>query len=101
MTETEWILLGVALACVLVAGLVTTIETALQSFSKSRAEGHVKEGTRNAERLLQVMQDPAPFLNTALCLRMVFEVAAIVLVGVVNFLITRSIASSASGKAGR
>ena len=31
------------------------------------------------------MQDPAPFLNTALFLRMVFEIAAIVLVGVVVF----------------
>ena len=85
MTETEWILLGVALACVLVAGFVTTIETALQSFSKSRAEAHVKDGARNAGKLLQVMQDPAPFLNTALFLRMVFEIAAIVLVGVVVF----------------
>ena len=85
MTETEWVLLGVALACVLVAGFVTTIESALQSFSKSRAEGHVKDGGRNAERLLQVMQDPAPYLNTALFLRMVFEITAIALVGVVVF----------------
>ncbi|MDO5534677.1 MAG: hemolysin family protein [Propionibacteriaceae bacterium] len=85
MTETEWILLGVALACVLAAGFVTTMETALQSFSKSRAEGHAKAGARNGERLVEIMQDPAPFLNTALFLRMVLEVAAIVLVGIVVF----------------
>ena len=85
MTETEWILLGVALAGVLVAGFVATIESALHSFSKSRAESHVKDGARGADKLLQVMQDPAPYLNTALFLRVVFEIGAIVLVGVVVF----------------
>ncbi len=85
MTETEWILLGVALACVLVAGFVTTIESALQSFSKSRAEAHLKLGARGADKLVQVMQDPAPTLNTSLFLRMVFEISAIALVAVVVF----------------
>ena len=85
MSETEWILLGVALACVLVAGFVATIESALQSFSKSRAEAHVKVGARSADKLLQVMQDPAPFLNTALFLRTVAEITAIVCVGIVVF----------------
>lgn len=81
----EWILLGAALLCVLLAGILTSIETALQSFSKSRAEAHVKQGDPGAEKLLQIMQDPAPYLNTALFLRMLFEIAAIVLVGVVVF----------------
>lgn len=81
----EWILLGAALLCVLLAGILTSIETALQSFSKSRADAHFKQGDPGAEKLLQIMQDPAPYLNTALFLRMLFEIAAIVLVGVVVF----------------
>ncbi|MFP5415698.1 MAG: hemolysin family protein [Actinomycetes bacterium] len=85
MTQYEWALLGTALVCVLLAGLVTTLESALQSFSKSRAEGLVKDGVRRAARLAEVMQDPAPFLNTALFLRVVLEVTAITLVGVVVF----------------
>ncbi len=71
--------------CVVLAGFLTSIESALQSFSKSRAEAHVKEGDRGADKLLQIMQDPAPYLNTALFLRMLFEIAAIVQVGIVVF----------------
>ena len=85
MSETEWILLTVALVCVLVAGFVATIESALQSYSKARADAQVRAGAPRAEKLLEVMQDPAPFLNTALFGRMVLEVTAIVLVGVVVF----------------
>ena len=73
----------VAVVCVLLACVLTSIESALQSFSKSRAEAHVKEGKRGAERLLQIMQDPAPYLNTALFLRLLSEISAIVLVAVV------------------
>ena len=73
----------VAVVCVLLACALTSIESALQSFSKSRAEAHVKEGKRGAERLLQIMQDPAPYLNTALFLRLLSEISAIVLVAVV------------------
>ena len=63
--------------CVLLACFLTSIESALQSFSKSRAEAHVKDGKRGAERLLQIMQDPAPYLNTALFLRLLTEISAI------------------------
>ena len=71
--------------CVVLACFLTSIESALQSFSKSRAEAHVKDGKRGAERLLQIMQDPAPYLNTALFLRVLTEISAVVLLGVVVF----------------
>ncbi len=85
MTQTQWILLAVALACVLLAALVTTAETALSSISRSRAEGLQEEGARRARRLLQVAQDPAPHLNTSLFLRILLEVVATVLVALVFF----------------
>lgn len=78
--------LAIAVACVFFAGLVTTAEAALQTFSKSRAERVAKEGRRGAVKLNQIMADPAPYLNTALFVRTVLEVAAIVLVAHVLFL---------------
>ncbi|MDN5569838.1 MAG: hemolysin family protein [Propionibacteriaceae bacterium] len=72
--------MGIAVGCVLVAGLATAIQSALTSFSKVRAEAHVREGRRGADRLLPLTQDPAPSLNTMLFVAIMFEVVAIVLV---------------------
>lgn len=85
MTQTQWILLAVATACVLLAALFTTAESALSSISRSRAEGLQEEGDRAALRLLRVAQDPAPHLNTTLLLRILLEVVATVLVTLVFF----------------
>ena len=85
MTQTQWTALAIALVCVLVAALMTAAEAALQSFSKSRAERMVKDGQVRAERLVQVMADPAPYLNTSMFVRVILEVAAIVLVADVLF----------------
>jgi len=74
-----------AVVCVLLAGVFTAVESALQSFSKSRAEAHLKEGARGAEKLVQITQDPAPSLNTLLFLRLVLEFSAMAIVGVVVF----------------
>lgn len=70
----------IALLCLVLAGLMTAAEAALQSFSKARADRLVKGGVRGAERVLRIMEDPAPTLNTAMFVRVVLEVAAIVLV---------------------
>lgn len=86
MTETQWTELAIALLCLLLAALMTAGEAALQSFSKSRAERVVKDGNVRAEKLLQIMQDPAPYLNTSMFVRVLLEVAAIVLVAHVVFL---------------
>ncbi len=85
LSQTEWWMVVVAVVSVVLAGLLTASEAALQSFSKSRAEALVKEGHPQGPRLLQMMQDPAPYLNTVTLLRVIFEVLAIVLVALVVF----------------
>jgi CBS domain containing-hemolysin-like protein len=85
VTQTDWILLGVATACIVVAGLLALVEAALTSMSKSRAEQLVADGRRGGKRLLAMTQDPAPYLNTAYFFRGLSEVTAVVLVAVVVF----------------
>ncbi|WP_211223191.1 hemolysin family protein [Propionicicella superfundia] len=85
MTETDWLLLALALAGVLVAGLLALVEAALQTVSKSRARRLAEEGRRGAARLLTMTQDPAPYLNTVYFTRGLCEVTAVVLVSTVVF----------------
>src|SRR3954453_22599363 len=73
-------LLVVAAVLVVVAGLFSSADAALSSFSKARAEEIAAEGKGGATRLLLIVADPPSYLNTALLLRMLFEIAAIVLV---------------------
>ena len=76
-------LLVVAAVLVLVAGLFSSVEAALSSFSKARAEEIASQGKPGAAQLLRIVEDPPRYLNTALFLRMFSEIAAIVLVTVV------------------
>ncbi|WP_052462759.1 hemolysin family protein [Nigerium massiliense] len=85
MTQDNWIQLGVALLCVILAGLLTAVDAAVASFSKSRAENLVKEGAKGAPKLLQITQDPAPATNALMFVRVLLEVSAIVLVTAVVF----------------
>jgi CBS domain containing-hemolysin-like protein len=85
LTQTQWILLAIATVCILLAALMTTADAALSSVSKSRAEKLVADGRSGSQRLLQMAQDPAPYLNTSLFLRILLEVIAIVLVALVFF----------------
>lgn len=85
MTQIDWILLAIAVVCVLVAALVTAAEAALAAISKSRAEGLVAEGRRGAVRLLEIAQDPAPYVNTSFLLRILLEVVATVITGLLFF----------------
>src|SRR5919112_2514058 len=77
-----WLLL-LAAVFVLVAGLFSSADAALSSFSKARAEEIAGEGKSGAARLLVIVEDPPRYLNTALFLRMLTEIAAIILVTVV------------------
>src|SRR5919107_186623 len=77
-----WMLVFAALL-VLVAGMFSSADAALSSFSKARAEEIAAEGKSGAARLLVIVEDPPRYLNTALFLRMLTEIAAIVLVTVV------------------
>ncbi len=83
MTSVDiWFLVVVAVL-VVVAGLFSSAEAAFSSFSKVRAEEIASEGKPGAKRLLKVVEDPARYMNTALFLRLLSEIAAIVLAAVV------------------
>ncbi|HET7388785.1 MAG TPA: hemolysin family protein [Nocardioidaceae bacterium] len=76
-------LLVVAAVLVVVAGWFSSADAALSSFSKARAEEIEAAGQPGARRLLRIVEDPPRYLNTALLLRMLCEIAAIILVTVV------------------
>jgi CBS domain containing-hemolysin-like protein len=78
----SWLLVLAAVFAV-VAGLFSSADAALSSFSKARAEEIAGEGKPGSARLLVIVEDPPRFLNTALFLRMLTEIAAIILVTVV------------------
>src|SRR5690606_19370690 len=85
MTGQDWLQLGIALALVIIAALFAAAESALQSFSRSRAEKLVTDERPGAARVQQIMEEPPRYLNTALLLRTLFEICSIVLVGLVVF----------------
>jgi len=79
MSADPWLLLAAAVL-VVVAGAFSSVDAALASLSKVRAEELVAEGRSGARRLLTIAEDPPRFVNTALFLRMLCEITAIVLV---------------------
>jgi CBS domain containing-hemolysin-like protein len=78
MTVAASIVLVVVL--VVVAGLIAMAEAALASYSRARAAEMLAEERPGATRLRQLTDDPARYLNTALFLRLVAEIGAVVLV---------------------
>jgi len=70
---------------VICAGLSAAAEAALYSFSKARADRLVHDGRPGAAKVRKVVEDPPRYLNTALFLRTVFEISAIVLVALAVF----------------
>jgi CBS domain containing-hemolysin-like protein len=74
-----WLLIGAA-ALVVLAGLFSAADAALGSFSKARAEELLDEKRTGARRLVTLLEDPPRYLNTALLLRLLCEISAIVLV---------------------
>jgi len=81
MTGTGALLLAVVL--VFLAGLLVAVEAAISTFSRARADELTEEGVGGAKRLARILEDPAPFLNSVLLLRIVSETAGIVLVAAV------------------
>ena len=80
MSSTDvWLLIGAA-ALVVLAGLFSAADAALGSFSKARAEELLDEKRTGARRLVMLLEDPPRYLNTALLLRLLCEISAIVLV---------------------
>jgi magnesium and cobalt exporter, CNNM family len=67
-------------ALVVLAGAFSAADAALTSFSRARAEELHAEGRPGSTRLVAMLGDPAPYLNTALMLRLLCEISAIVIV---------------------
>ena len=80
MSSGDLWLLVTAAALVVLAGLFSAAEAALASFSHARAEELAAEGRPGSRRLLAILEDPPRYLNTALFLRLLCEISAIVLV---------------------
>jgi len=85
VNQSDWVLLVLALVLVVLAGLTAAAEAALYSFSKARADRLVAHNRPGAPRVRKIAEDPPRYLNTALLLRTVFEICAIVLVALVVF----------------
>ncbi|MGH3371216.1 MAG: hemolysin family protein, partial [Nocardioidaceae bacterium] len=83
MSTTDIWLLVIVAVLVVVAGLFSAAEAALASFSKARAQEIAGQGQAGANRLLTIVEDPARYVNTALFLRLLCEIGAIVLATVV------------------
>jgi CBS domain containing-hemolysin-like protein len=81
-------------ALVVLAGAFSAADAALTSFSRARAEELLGEGRPGARRLVTMLTDPAPYLNTALMLRLLCEISAIVIV-------TRQVSMAFDGAAWR
>ena len=75
-----WLLLAAA-ALVVLAGVFSAADAAVSSSSRARAEELVHEGRAGARRLVALLDDAPRYLNTALLLRLLCEISAIVLVG--------------------
>lgn len=85
MSTQDWILLVVALVCAVLAGIFQAADAALQSMSRPRADKLVDEGRRSAARVRQIVEDPAPYVNTTMFVRTIFEVSTVVLVSMIVF----------------
>ena len=85
MTATDWTQLAVALVLVVLAALSAAAEAALSSVSKARADRMVEDGRTGANQVRRIVADPPRYLNTALFVRTVLEISAIVLVAKVVF----------------
>ncbi|MFC5178516.1 hemolysin family protein [Nocardioides taihuensis] len=80
MSSSDVWLVVLAAALVVLAGLFSAADAALASFSRARAEELAAEGRAGASRLLVLLDDLPRYLNTALLLRLLCEIAATVLV---------------------
>ena len=92
MSSQDWALLVVALACAILASIFQAADSALQSMARSRADRLVEEGRRGAEKVRRIAEDPAPYVNTTIFMRTIFEISTIVLVTLV---VTRHVSSFA------
>ncbi|MCD9197331.1 hemolysin family protein [Aeromicrobium wangtongii] len=79
----SWLPLLLSVALAMVAGTLASVDAAISAFSKARAEELDDEGRSGAGRLAHILDDPAPYLNSVLLIRVLAETASIVLVALV------------------
>jgi CBS domain containing-hemolysin-like protein len=80
MTHANVWLVVLAAALVVLAGLFSAADAALSSASRARADEMLAEGRAGARKLTALLADPVRYLNTALLLRLLCEIAATVIV---------------------
>ncbi|MGN6332079.1 MAG: hemolysin family protein [Motilibacteraceae bacterium] len=80
MSASDIWLLVLAALLVMLAGLFAMVESALSRVSRVRAEELAREERRGSSALLEVLADPARYLNVLTLLRVVGELVATVLV---------------------
>jgi CBS domain containing-hemolysin-like protein len=76
----SWAPIFVSVALALVAGTLASVDAAISAFSKARAEELEDDGRGGAGRLAHILEDPAPFLNSVLLVRVIAETSSVVLV---------------------
>jgi CBS domain containing-hemolysin-like protein len=80
MSSADVWLVVTAAALVVLAGLFSAADAALSSASRARADELLAERRAGARRLTALLADPVRYLNTALLLRLLCEIAATVIV---------------------
>jgi CBS domain containing-hemolysin-like protein len=81
VSDFDWVLLGTALVCVVAAFLLVAAETAIGRVSRSRVDELLRERPgRPTERLRDVVDERARYVNVVLFLHTTFAVAATALV---------------------
>lgn len=79
-----WLLVAAAVLVVL-AGLFSAADAALSTFSRARAEELLDDARPGAKRLVELLEDLPRYLNTALLLRLLCEIAAITIVALETY----------------
>src|SRR3954462_11546372 len=85
MSATAIVLLVIAVALVLVAGVFAALDAALQRLSKARVDELRRDGAKRAGALAEVMADRSRYVSLLLLLRILCEMTAAVLVADVFF----------------
>ena len=85
MSLNQWIWLGLAVVFSFLAFLVMMVDTALSAMTKARVDVFVEEGRKNAPKLKEILEDPAPTLTAVTLLRVVFEIVTCVLFAMLVF----------------
>jgi CBS domain containing-hemolysin-like protein len=76
----SWLPIVLSVLLAVVAGMLASVDAAISAFSKARAEELEDEGRSGAARLARILEDPAPYLNSVLLMRVIAETSSIVLV---------------------